>query len=219
MFIVIDGIDGSGKWTQLALVEKELIKKWNTVLILDFPRYWEKSAFAVEKYLNWEYGTKLSAKQKSLFFAIDRFDALHNISNNFDTYDYVISNRYVSANMIHQWWLIDDVSKRKEFLYWLEDLEYNIFKIPKPDTVIFLNVTPQMSNTLVEKKEKREYISNDQNKDINESDSTHMKNAYTAANEIVEMYSDWIKIECEEDGKMLAREVITKKILQTINTI
>jgi dTMP kinase len=111
---------------------------------------------------------------------------------------------------------MDDLSERKEFLDWLEDLEYNIFKIPKPDKVIFLNVTPQMSNTLVEKKEKREYISNDQNKDINESDSTHMKNAYTAANEIVKMYSDWVKIECEEDGKMLPREVITRKILDII---
>ena len=217
MFIVIDGIDGSGKWTQLALVKKELEKKWKKILVLDFPRYWEKSAFAVEKYLNWDYWKNMSAKQKSLFFAIDRFDALHNIWSEIKEYDYVISNRYVSANMIHQWWLISDGSERKEFLDWLEDLEYNIFKIPKPDKVIFLNVSPEMSNILVEKKEQREYIKWDKNKDINESDSEHMRNAHKVANEIVDMYSDWMRIDCEENWEMLSKEIITEKILQTIN--
>lgn len=216
MFVVIDGIDGSGKGTQLAWVEQALIAEGKTVCILDFPRYEYESSFAVKKYLNGNYGKTLSAKQKSLFFAIDRFDALHDFWEKLQEYDYVISNRYVSANMIHQWWLMSDATERKKFLDWVEDLEYNIFKIPKPDMTIFLNVTPETSNKLVEKKEKREYIENQQNKDINEADAEHMKNAYEAANLIVDLYPDWIKIDCEKNWEILAKEEITQIILKTI---
>jgi dTMP kinase len=53
MFIVIDWIDGSGKATQVKLLKEKLEALWKSVKLLDYPRYGEKSAFAVEKYLNW----------------------------------------------------------------------------------------------------------------------------------------------------------------------
>jgi dTMP kinase len=73
-------------------------------------------------------------------------------------YDYIISNRYVSANMIHQTGKIKDKEEREEFLDWLEELEFDIFEIPKPDKVIFLNVSPEMGQKLVLNKESREYL-------------------------------------------------------------
>ena len=76
MFIVIDWLDGSGKWTQVKLLEENLKKLGKKVKVLDYPRYWEKSAFFVEKYLNWWYGKNITAKQASIFYALDRFDDL-----------------------------------------------------------------------------------------------------------------------------------------------
>jgi dTMP kinase len=73
-------------------------------------------------------------------------------------YDYIISNRYVSANMIHQTGKIKDKREREEFLDWLENLEFGILDIPRPDKVIFLNVTPEMSQKLVLQKDSREYL-------------------------------------------------------------
>jgi dTMP kinase len=108
--------------------------------------------------LNGEYGKNISAKQASIFYAIDRFDDSSNVKKYLLEYDFVISNRYVSANMIHQAGKIKNKNERDEFLDWLEDLEFNIFQIPKPDKIIFLNVTPKMSQELVLKKEKREYL-------------------------------------------------------------
>ena len=216
MFIVIDGIDGSGKGTQLLRVKEALEKSWKTVLVLDFPRHWEDSAFAVKKYLNWEYGMEVSAKQSSLFYAIDRYDAANDFSKKMKNYDYVISNRYVSANMIHQWWKIHDTNERKEFLNWVDDLEYNVFQIPRPDITIFLNVSPEMSQKLVEKKEVREYIQWDENKDIHEADEDHLIQAHSVACDIVEQFDDWIRIDCEENWHLLSREIITEKILNTI---
>lgn len=217
MFIVIDGIDWSGKGTQLKKVKDSLEQQWKKVLVLDFPRYWERSAYAVEKYLNWGYWIEVSAKQASLFYALDRFDAANDFKKEMNNYDYVISNRYVSANMIHQWWKIIDQQKRTDFLNWLYELEYEILWIPKPDKTIFLNVSPAVSQKLVEKKEARAYIQWDTNKDIHEADEDHLIHAHNVACKIVKQFDDWIQIDCEKDWEMLSPEIITEKILNTLN--
>lgn len=215
MFVVIDWLDGSGKWTQVKLLEENLKKLWKKVKVLDYPRYWEKSAFFVEKYLNWWYGKNVSAKQASIFYALDRFDDSFNLEDDFTSYDYVISNRYVSANMIHQTWKISSESDRNEFLEWLYDLEFNIFGIRKPDKVIFLNVTPETSQKLVLKKDDREYLKDGKKMDLHEEDKNHLTNAYNAAMQVVKKY-DWTKIDCEKEGEMRSIEEINNEILKHI---
>ncbi len=216
MFIVIDWIDGSGKWTQTQRVRQELEKAWKTVKVLDYPRYWNKSAYFVEKYLNWWYWKEVNAKTASLFYALDRFDDYVDMEKDFVKYDYVISNRYVTASMIHQAGKISDLQKRDSFLEWLNNLEYEILWIKKPDKVVFLNVSPELSNSLVESKEKRDYIKDNKNKDIHEDDKNHMINAYIAANYVAKKFN-WIVIECEKDWKIKSREEITEMILGKID--
>lgn len=215
MFIVIDWLDGSWKWTQVKLLEENLKKLGKKVKVLDYPRYWEKSAFFVEKYLNWWYGKNITAKQASIFYALDRFDDSFNLQEDFTSYDYVISNRYVSANMIHQTWKISSESDRNEFLEWLYDLEFNIFGIRKPDKVIFLNVTPETSQKLVLKKSDREYLKDGKKMDLHEEDKNHLTNAYNAAMQVVKKY-DWTKIDCEKEGEMRSIEEINNEILKYI---
>ena len=215
MLLVIDWLDGSGKWTQVKLLEENLKKLGKKVKVLDYPRYWEKSAFFVEKYLNWWYGKNITAKQASIFYALDRFDDSFNLEEDFTSYDYVISNRYVSANMIHQTWKISSESDRNEFLEWLYDLEFNIFGIRKPDKVIFLNVTPETSQKLVLKKSDREYLKDGKKMDLHEEDKNHLTNAYNAAMQVVKKY-DWTKIDCEKEGEMRSIEEINDEILKHI---
>jgi thymidylate kinase len=216
MFIVIDWIDWSGKGTQIEIVAKELEQRWKTVKVLDFPRYWEKSAFMVEKYLNGEYGKNVSAKQASIFYAIDRFQSYQEGKQDFTKYDYILSNRYVSANMIHQAWKISDENERKVFLEWISDLEYNILGIPKPDKTIFLNVSPDMSQKLVLKKAEREYLKWGKKMDLHEEDKDHLIHAHASAISIVKQNSDWIKIDCEFDNEMKSIDEITNNILNEI---
>ena len=216
MFIVIDWIDWSGKWTQVKLLEENLKKLWKTVKVLDYPRYWEKSAFAVEKYLNWDYWKEVTAKQASIFYALDRFDDSINIKNDSLNYDFIISNRYVSANMIHQAGKIFDKSDRDMFLDWLDDLEYNIFNIPRPDLTIFLNVSPEMSQKLVLLKEEREYLKWWKKMDLHEEDKEHLINAHASAMEVVDKYDDWVRIDCERDLKMRSVEDINGEIMEEI---
>lgn len=216
MFIVIDWIDWSWKWTQVQLLKEYFENLWKKVKILDYPRYWEKSAYFVEKYLNWDYWTNLSPKLASIFYALDRFDSSFELREDFSKYDYIISNRYVSASMIHQTWKIKDENESREFLDWLHDLEYNIFWIPAPDKVIFLNVTPEISQKLVLKKADREYLKDWKKMDIHEADLNHLQNAWEKAMKVVEMYDDWVKIDCVEAWEILPIDVVTKKILAEI---
>jgi len=216
MFVVIDGIDWSGKWTQIELVANQLEKKWKKVKILDFPRYWETSAFMVEKYLNGEYWSDISAKQASIFYAVDRFQSYHDTKNDIQNYDYILSNRYVSANMIHQAGKISNESEKNDFLVWLQDLEYNIFWIPKPDKTIFLNVSPEMSQKLVLKKAEREYLKWGKKMDLHEEDANHLKNAHESAIKIVQSNPDWVQIDCENNWNMRQISEITQDILNEI---
>lgn len=216
MFIVIDWIDWSGKGTQVKRVVDELKKRWKTVKLLDYPRYGEKSAFMVEKYLNWDYGKSIWPKLASIFYAIDRYDDSFNFREDLKKYDYIISNRYVSASMIHQAGKIEDLEEKKDYINWLKDLEYNIFAIPKPDKTIFLNVSPEMSQKLVLKKEEREYLKWWKKMDLHEEDSEHLKNAHKTAMLVADMQESWVKIDCEIAGEMKSMDDITESILKEI---
>jgi len=214
MFIVIDGIDGSGKGTQVEILKNHFENAGKKVKILDFPRYDEPSSFFVKKYLNGKYGKEISAKTASLFYALDRFDALHGES--LEQYDYVIANRYTTSNMIHQAAKIEGTDACDSFLEWLADLEYETLGLPQPDRVIFLNVTPEVSQKLVLKKQEREYLQEGKKMDIHEADLSHLQSARERAVRITGKYDTWIRIDCVEDGDMLPMESITKKILQAI---
>lgn len=216
MFIVIDWIDGSGKWTQVKLISEYLESIWKKVKVLDYPRYDEQSSFMVKKYLNWEYWKEVSAKLASIFYAIDRYESSFDIRKDFETYDYIISNRYVSASMIHQTGKIENPDERKAFLDWEYDLEYNIFGIPKADKVIFLDVPPNVSQKLLAMKEKREYIKNSTNLDLHEADKNHLVKAWNAAIEVCNMYDDWVRLDCTKDWEILSIEEIKNMILAEI---
>lgn len=216
MFVVIDGIDWSGKWTQVKLVKKELEKWWKTVKIIDYPRYWEKACYFVEKYLNWEYGKYVEPKTASLFYAVDRYDSSFELREDLEKYDYIIGNRYVSSSMIHQAGKIEDLKKLEDYLDWLYDLEYNVLALPQPEKVLFLDVAPEVSAKLLLKKEKRDYIKNSDNLDLHEADKNHLKNAYNRAVFVAEKYDDWIRIECTKDNEIKSREEITQLILSQI---
>lgn len=221
MFIVLEWIDWSWKWTQIKLLKEKLELAWKKVKLIDYPRYGKKWAVFVEKYLNWKYGKDVSAKTASLFYALDRFDSSFKLKKEYKKYDYILANRYVSSNMVHQAWKIkwkDEKKRLKKidnFLDWLIELEFDILEIPIPDKVIFLDVKPFVANKLVEKKEKRAYIKWDKNKDLHEEDENHIKDAYNTAKYIAKKY-DWTVIDCVKNDEILEKEIITDMILKKI---
>lgn len=221
-FIVIDGVDGSGKGTQTRLLIKRLKQENISVLEADFPRYGEKSAAMLEEYLNGRLGSieEIDAYQASVLYAIDRFAASKEIKEALSNRVIVISNRYVSSNKIHQSTKIEDEEKLNKFLEWLEDLEYNKLKIPRPDKVIFLNMNYKIGRELVLKKEaeERKYLDG-KKRDLHEDDEEHMRKAHESACKLAKKYDDWIEIKCDDGVKPLSLEDIHKKVYEVAKKI
>lgn len=194
---------------------RKITSTWKKVKILDYPRHGNGSSFFVQKYLNWEYSTQLSAKQSTLFYALDRFDDSFSVKDEKDDFDIIISNRYVSANMIHQWGRIQNTEEREAFLNWVYDMEYNILDLLKPDLTFFLDISPEKSQELILKKEHRPYIKDWKKMDIHEADINHLSSARKTGLYCAKKYW-WEIIPIEKNGKLRDIEEINTEILQKI---
>jgi len=218
-FIVIDGTDGSGKATQTSLLVEELKLGGYDVEMTDFPQYGTKSAGLIEEYLNGKYG-QVGPEAASIFYAIDRFDASFKIRQWLEAGKIVISNRYVTANAGHQGGKIADDLDRLKYFKWLDNLEYNIFNIPKPDLNIILHMPAKMAQTLVDKKtaDSRVYV-NGKKRDLHEADLTHLKNAEKVYLQIAKLFPNTKLVECVADGKLLPPPEVHNKVWELVRRI
>lgn len=216
-FIVIEGTDGSGKGTQVHLLVKRLKEEGKEVEMVDFPQYDSPSSYFVAKYLRGEYGTaeEVGPYRGSLLYALDRYDKSFDIKKWLQEGKYVIANRYVSANMGHQAGKIDNLQERDTYLEWLDNLEYGMLNIPRPDQTIFLFVPPEIGQKMVDHKNARSYT-NGKERDIHEADLEHLHKASQAYFYVAEKYG-WTTLECVKDGVMLSREDIHEKIYKAIS--
>lgn len=215
-FIVIDGTDGSGKATQANLLVEELKLAGYKVEMADFPQYGSKSAGLIEKYLNGDYG-QVGPEAASIFYAIDRFDASFKIRQWLKEGKIVISNRYVTANAGHQGGKIADNFQRLKFFKWLNNLEYHIFAIPRPDLNIILHMPAAMAQKLVDKKSAgdRQYV-NGKKRDLHEADIKHLKNAEKVYQEIARLFPNTKLIECTVHGKLLSPGEVHNKVWELV---
>lgn len=219
-FIVIDGIDGSGKATQTEILIKRLKKEGYKVKKADFPRYGKKSAGLVEEYLNGKYGkaNDVGPYRASVFYACDRYVASLNIRKWLAEGYIVISNRYVTASMGHQGGKIANRKERIKFFRWIRNLEYGIFDIPKPDIAVILDVEAIVSWELTTKKGKRGYIEKG-TKDIHEKDIEHLENARKSYKEVAKLISGCFLLECTKRGQIMKRAEIAKLVWEKVISI
>lgn len=218
-FIVIDGTDGSGKATQTKMLIETLRLENYPVEMVDFPQYGTKSAGIIEEYLNGKYG-QVSPQAASIFYAIDRFDASYKIREWLLQGKIVIANRYVTANAGHQGGKIESDFQRLKFFKWLNNLEYEVFNIPRPDLNIILHVPAEIAQTLVDKKSlsDRAYV-NGKKRDLHESDIEHLKNAEKVYLEIAKLFPNTKLIECVEAGRLLEPNTVHNKVWQLVRRI
>ncbi|MBW2992684.1 thymidylate kinase [Candidatus Woesearchaeota archaeon] len=218
--IVICGTDGSGKATQTNILANKLKKSGYSVKITDFPQYGKRSAAMVEDYLNGKFGSaeEVGPYRASVFYAVDRFAASRKMYEWLSQGKIIISNRYVSANQGHQGGKIREKKEMKRFLRWLNELEYNIFLIPRPSVNIFLYVPYQIGQKLVLKKKHREYIKGSK-RDIHEKNIQHLKDAERAYLYMAKHDKSWIKIDCTKKGKILSKKEISDKVWDAVQKI
>ena len=218
-FIVIEGIDGSGKATQVELLSKWLSKEGRRVAFTDFPQYGQPSAHFVERYLRGEYGSakEVGPYRASLFYALDRYEKSPDIKRWLAEGRVVISNRYVSANMGHQAGKIKNKKEREKFLKWLLELEYGIFEIPKPDLTVLLYVPPEVGQKFVDQKGERTYTKGVK-RDIHEADLKHLQDAANAYLEVAKKYK-WTVIDYRKKDGILSLAEVQAKIWERVSKL
>ena len=219
-FIVIEGGDGSGKKTQTDLLIKNLKKTKIKTAYFDFPQYYT-SFFGkmITRYLNGEFGTadEVSPYFASILYAGDRFEASKKIKKDLDNGKYAISNRYIQSNMAFQTAKIRLKSEKKKFLSWLEKMEYGTYNIPKADLVIYLYVPYKIGQELVDNKGARKYTKT--KRDIHERDGNFLQRVEKEYLNLAETRKEWQIINCIENGKILSREKIAKKVYAIVKKI
>jgi|SRR5680860_496254 len=222
-FIVIDGTDGSGKATQTALLEKRLKKEGHRVKKIDFPRY-EKNFFGklIGECLAGDHGDfiALDPRIASTLYAADRFESSKDMKKWLAEGYIVLADRYVSSNQIHQGSKISNLVKRKEFLHWLDKMEYGVFEIPKPDLIIFLDVPIEITQKLLKQKDqtvKKAYLKG--KKDQAENNRSHLEKSRANAISIVEKGNKWKKINCAEGSEIKSKEKIHELVFKEIKKI
>ena len=214
-FIAIDGLDGSGKATQSKLLCEAPGRMGKKVRTISFPTYEERASMLVNMYLSGELGGKASdtgAYAASTFFSMDRYISFrtdwHKDYEDDDTV--ILADRYTSANAVHQLSKLDR-AEWDDFLSWLVDYEYKKLGLPCPDTVVYLEVKPEISMKLIKSRSEQ----TGRNMDIHELDPDFLRKSYEAA-----IYASdklgWIKIKCYENDEMRSIEDIAAEVLERV---
>lgn len=218
--IVIDGIDGSGKSTQVDLLFKRLKKEGYKVKKIDFPRYYDNffgefiGQCLRDKSYNW---LNVHPKIASTIYACDRFESTKEINKWLEDGFIVIANRYVSSNQIHQGSKIKNQKDRQDFMNWLDKMEHQILGIPRPDVIFYLSLPINLVLEMLKKRdldEKRNYLK--KKKDVHEESIDFLINSRKSAMKLLKEKKNFIKIDCSLLGKLLAREEIAEIIFNKV---
>ncbi len=215
--IVIEGLDGCGKSTQLDLLKAQ----FTDCRFITFPNYDSPSGAIVTQYLSGafhEEDTLKSAYSASSFYAVDRYTSFkQDWENDYLSGKTIISARYTTSNAFYQMTKLPK-STWESYADWLYDFEYEKLGIPKPDAVIFLDVPVEVSQKLLSQR----YDGNETKKDIHEADVNYLKACREAA-----MYAyehrptgeQWHIIQCCENGEMRSISEIQTEIADIVRKL
>lgn len=215
--IAIEGLDGSGKATQTELLYRRLIKKGKNVFKLSFPDYNEASSALVKMYMNSEFGDSpddVNVYAASSFYAVDRYASYKKFwQDKYKNGQIIIADRYTTSNAIYQ------LCRLEKFLWnnyiqWLEDYEYNKLELPRPDLVIYLDMSVEISQRLI----KNRYEGDDSKKDLYEKDVNFLKKCRSAGLYTAEKLG-WKIVFCSENEALKPVNEINNEIESLIKPL
>ncbi|HXN23632.1 MAG TPA: thymidylate kinase [Candidatus Dormibacteraeota bacterium] len=192
--IVIEGIDGSGKRTQLELLSKALAGRGLSYVSCSFPCYESSFGRLVARFLNGQFGPLDSVDPhfSALLYAGDRFEYKPELEAALAAGKTILSDRYIGSNLAHQTARMP-AEKRPEFLAWLQRLEYGLYALPAEDLVIYLRLPAARAHQLVGRKATRKYTA--LRRDLLEADVLHLEQAAAIYDQLA-LQPNWVTIEC-----------------------
>ncbi len=216
-FVVIEGLDGSGKSTQIKLLLKYLDSRKISYRYLHFPRT-DSPVFGglISMFLRGDFG-KLGTVNPyliALIYAGDRNDAKSIISQWLREGHYVIADRYVSSNIAFQCAKIQKGEEKLELKKWIINLEYDYYRIPRPDIQLFLDVPSDFTEKKLKdprQGEDRKYLNGQI--DIHEQNLEFQKEVRKVYLDLTAEDPQFFRIDCsDKQNGILSPENIFEKI-------
>src|SRR6476646_6913851 len=214
--IAIEGIDGSGKRTQVELLQKALVDGGYAVFSTGFPQYDSWFGKMVGQFLNGDFGPleTVDPHFSALLYAGDRFEAKFRLETALNQGKIVLADRYIGSNLAHQT-ARAPAADRPAFVSWIAHLEYNIYNLPREALVLYLRVPPHEAQELVARKSARTYTKVKQ--DLQEASLRHLEDA-AAMYDQLSRRPNWATIPCfdEERSAMRPQKDIATEIFAAV---
>ena len=212
-FIVLEGLDGCGKTTQLEKLCERLSEDGREFKRIKLPDYNGVSSGVIKQYLAGEF-KDITPYASSLLYTVDRIASYESVwRRDYEDGVLIVADRYTSSNIIFQMTKLP----RDEWSYyikWLTNLEFNQAGLPAPDKVIFLDMPVEVSQRLMSER----YNGDESKKDIHESNIEYLEQCREAALYAAEALN-WTVITCAENGKPLSIEEINDKIYDAVSEV
>lgn len=213
MLIAIEGIDGSGKGTQSALLVEHLRQMNRKAELLSFPRYGTNPfSFSIAQYLNGEFGPTqtVAPRLAALLYAGDRFCNKATLCT-YASDALLVCDRYVDSNVAHQAAKLP-IREWPAFIEWIDSVEFGAYGLPRPTLTILLAMPTDVAVSLIAKKMERTYTA--LKADGHEADHEYLHRCA----EVYRLLSDqseraYCTIECVEGGQLLSPETIATRIM------
>ena len=224
MLIVLEGLDGAGKSTQLKMTTDYMASQGRKVQYLHFPRYTAPIyGDLISRFLRGDFGSveQVHPQLVALLFAQDRGDAASLIRSWLNQGYVVILDRYVYSNIAFQCSKLADKKSSDELRDWIFDVEYNKFAIPRPDLNIFLDVPIGFVDARLKESrggDDRAYLQG--KSDIHEADIEFQKKVRALYLEQCSLDPSFKRVDCgDAQGDMLPAEKIFEKIQSEIDAL
>ena len=224
MFIVLEGLDGAGKSTQITKLREMFRAKGVESEYLHFPRF-DAPIYGelIARFLRGDLGSVESVNPYlvALLYAGDRADAANTIRQWISEGKVVIVDRYVYSNIGYQCAKIANNEERNTLREWILHTEFEEFGIPKPDLSLFLDVPfafTERKLTEVREGEDREYLQG--GKDIHEASLDLQRRVREVYLESASLDEDLKVVDCStSDGNMASPDTIFERIMERVAPI
>ena len=223
MLVVLEGLDGAGKSTQVKKLRTYLESLYGSLEYVHFPRY-DAPVYGelISRFLRGDFGSNESVHPQlvALLFAEDRHGAAPAMKETLEKGGVILLDRYVYSNIAYQCAKLKNDQEAEALRDWIFNTEYGDFALPKPDLNIFLDVPI----SFVESKLKadragddRDYLAGGQ--DIHEADMEFQKRVRAIYQRQCELDPKFIRIDCSDEyGMMLPPGAIFEKVKAVVDS-